>query len=88
VPRRKRVVLGFSRALGAFLSRARLLRALRGFLNCISFIFTDEADGGGNWMLTFVATSYRCGCGIWKLMLMLAIAKLGSKSSGSKNRYR
>lgn len=33
VPRRKRAVLGFSVGLGAFLSRARLLRALRGFLH-------------------------------------------------------
>jgi len=32
VPRRKRAVFGFSVGLGAFLSRARLLRALRGFL--------------------------------------------------------
>jgi hypothetical protein len=32
VPRRKRVVLGFSMGFGAFLSRARLERALRGFL--------------------------------------------------------
>lgn len=32
VPRRKRAVLGFSMGLGAFLSRARLLRALRGLL--------------------------------------------------------
>lgn len=32
VPRRKRAVLGFSVALGAFLSRARLERALRGLL--------------------------------------------------------
>lgn len=33
LPRRKRAVLGFSTALGAFLSSARLLRALRGFLH-------------------------------------------------------
>ena len=32
VPRRKRAVLGFSMALGDFLSTARLLRALRGLL--------------------------------------------------------
>lgn len=32
VPRRKRAVLGFSVGFGAFLSRARLLRALRGLL--------------------------------------------------------
>ncbi len=32
MPRRKRAVLGFSTALGDFLSRALLERALRGFL--------------------------------------------------------
>jgi hypothetical protein len=32
VPRRKSAFLGFSTGLGAFLSRARLERALRGFL--------------------------------------------------------
>ena len=32
VPRRNKAFLGFSMALGAFLSTARLLRALRGFL--------------------------------------------------------
>lgn len=32
VPRRKRVVLGFSMGFGAFLSRALLERAFRGFL--------------------------------------------------------
>jgi len=36
VPRRKRAFLGFSMALGAFLSRARLLRAFRGFLIHVS----------------------------------------------------
>lgn len=33
VPRRKRQVFGFSMALGAFFSSARLERALRGFLD-------------------------------------------------------
>lgn len=32
MPRRKSVLLGFSMALGAFLSKALLDRALRGFL--------------------------------------------------------
>ena len=36
MPRRKSAVFGFSMALGAFLSRARLERALRGLLNLIS----------------------------------------------------
>lgn len=35
MPRRKRAVLGFSMGFGAFLSRARLLRALRGFLDSL-----------------------------------------------------
>lgn len=43
VPRRKRTVLGFSMALGARFSRARLERALRGFLeektHCVSIVF-------------------------------------------------
>ena len=42
LPRRKRAVLGFSMALGAFLSSARFERALRGFLR---YEFSDDGRG-------------------------------------------
>lgn len=47
MPRRKSADLGFSVALGAFLSRARLERALRGLLemvNCLGRITLNEGD--------------------------------------------
>lgn len=48
VPRRKSAVLGFSIALGAFLSRARLERALRGLL-VEGFLVSWDSRDGSNW---------------------------------------
>ena len=46
VPRRKRAVLGFSVGFGAFLSRARLLRALRGFLGFLALTINERRRDG------------------------------------------